>query len=139
MSANKTLNATFSQLPGGLQPPTGLQVVPPPTTQQTVFQWNPVTGATGYKLYYGTTSGSYSTIISVGNFTLASISDLLPGVTYYFAATAVDGSGNETNYSNQVSLIITDSDGDGLTDAEEADLGTDPNNPDTDGTEYQTE
>ena len=32
---------------------------------------------------------------------------------------------------------VVDSDGDGLTDAEEAELGTDPNNPDSDGDGYE--
>ena len=116
-----------------LQPPIGLQYIAPPTIPQTTFQWNPVIGATGYKLYYGTSSGVYTTAIVVGNFTLTSISDLSLGVTYYFAVTALDGVGNETNYSAQISFTITDSDGDGLTDAEELALGTNPNNPDTDG------
>lgn len=57
----------------------------------------------GYKLYYGTSSGSYQQSINVGNLTQYSLSNLQDGVTYYFAVTAYDTEGNESGYSNEVS------------------------------------
>ena len=59
-----------------------------------------------YNLYYGTTSGNYTAKISFGNVTNVTISDLTAGVTYYFAATAVDTNGNESGFSNETSYIV---------------------------------
>ncbi len=69
------------------------------------------------------------------------------GPTAHFAVAAVDEAGNEGELSNELSISyaraarVVDSDGDGLTDAEEdvdldrtvGPLETDPNNPDSDG------
>ncbi len=57
----------------------------------------------GYKLYYGTSSRSYSQNVNVGNLTLYTLAGLQAGVTYYFAVTAYDTEGNESDYSNEVS------------------------------------
>lgn len=57
----------------------------------------------GYKLYYGTSSGSYQQSVDVGNLTQYSLSGLQNGVTYYFAVTAYDTEGYESGYSNEVS------------------------------------
>ncbi|GMQ87291.1 MAG: hypothetical protein BMS9Abin08_0491 [Gammaproteobacteria bacterium] len=61
----------------------------------------------GYKVYYGTSSGSYSSSITVNNPGIASyvVDNLLPG-THYFVVTAYDTSGNESGYSNQASKAI---------------------------------
>jgi hypothetical protein len=59
----------------------------------------------GYKVYYGTLSGNYSSSIDVGNVMTYEIDSLSPG-TYYFAVTAYDTSGNESDYSNEMSKII---------------------------------
>ena len=50
-------------------------------------------------------------------------------------ATATDGEGNTSEFSLPVTLrdLSADPDDDGLTSAEEEDLGTDPDDPDTDG------
>ena len=60
----------------------------------------------GYNLYYGTTSGNYTTKLAVGNVTSATISNLTAGVTYYFSATTVDTNGNESAYSNEATFIV---------------------------------
>lgn len=72
----------------------------------------------GYRVYYGTTSGHYTTMISVGNSTTCTISNLEPGMTYYFAVTAYDTSGNESAYSQEIPYTVPflDSDGDGMPD-----------------------
>lgn len=57
-----------------------------------------------YKVYFGTASHSYVSQVAVGNTNVATISGLADGVTYYFAAAAVDGAGNESAYSEEVSF-----------------------------------
>jgi hypothetical protein len=64
------------------------------------------TNVTGYKIYYGTACRGYSTVVTVGNTTNATISGLVPARTYYFAATAMDGTGNESGYSLEVSYVM---------------------------------
>jgi hypothetical protein len=59
----------------------------------------------GYKVYYGNSPGVYGTSISIGNQTTYTVTGLTSG-TYYFAVSALDGSGNESDFSNEVSQII---------------------------------
>ena len=63
----------------------------------------------GYKIYYGLQSGTYSDTVNVGNFTSCVISDLVEGQTYYFAATAYNTVGYESDYSKEVSVYIKNS------------------------------
>ena len=59
-------------------------------------------GVAGYKIYRGTTSGGpYTFLAAVGNVTSYMDTTVLSGQTYYYVATAVDGSGNESGYSAQ--------------------------------------
>ena len=58
---------------------------------------------TGYKIYYGTTSHGYTNVVTAGNVTTISISGFQPGTTGYFAATAYDASGVESDFSNEAS------------------------------------
>src|SRR6266540_1903703 len=62
----------------------------------------------GYKLYYGNSSGSYQFSVDVGNVTSYTLSGLLEGQIYYFAATAYNVSQNESGFSNEVSKAIAD-------------------------------
>lgn len=57
------------------------------------------TSVVGYKVYYGTASGVYTRSLNVGNATTATLSNLVAGTRYYFAATAYNGSGVESPYS----------------------------------------
>ena len=63
-------------------------------------------GAAGFKLYFGTSSKSYSSSVNVGTAPSYALSGLAPG-TYYFAVTAYDAFGNESAYSNEVSKTIS--------------------------------
>jgi len=64
------------------------------------------TNVVAYNVYYGTVSGNYTSESSVGNVSDVTISTLTPGTTYYFAATAVDAKGNESNLSAETAYIV---------------------------------
>ena len=68
---------------------------------QITLAWDDVSEASGYKIYYGTASNSYTAVIDVGNTTTQAV-NLTDGHIYYFAATAYDDSGLESDYSNEV-------------------------------------
>ena len=57
----------------------------------------------GYKLYYGAATGTYTNSIQVGNATTATVSNLTGGVTYYFAATALNSIALESVFSAETS------------------------------------
>lgn len=79
-----------------------------------------LTDLSGYKVYYGTSSGVYSgktdvgmptcTTMGMGNtectYTVASLNS----GNYYFAVTAYDSSGNESDYSNEANKTATGGD-----------------------------
>jgi hypothetical protein len=56
-----------------------------------------------YKVYYGVATATYTNSVSAGTNLTAFVSNLVLGATYYFAATAVDTSGLESDYSSEVS------------------------------------
>ncbi len=67
----------------------------------------------GYRVYHGLTQGEYDTSEDVGltsdptspQYTLA---DLTVGEEYFFVVTAYDFYGNESEYSNIVSVTVTE-------------------------------
>jgi hypothetical protein len=113
--------------------------------------WTRVGDAVGYKVYVRYVGGSFveAAAPSVGSANIVehTVHDLALGPTYFFSVTTVAPSGEESRLSNELyvdyarAATAVDSDGDGLTDAEEdtnlnqqVDPGeTDPNNPDSDG------
>lgn len=76
------------------------------TAPATNADGTPLTDLAGYKIHYGTTSGSYTQSLSVGNVTTYMLTNLTDGLTYYFVTTAVNTSGGESGFSNQVSKAI---------------------------------
>lgn len=62
--------------------------------------------AAGYKIYYGTASHVYSNVVDAGNATMVTISGLVEGRTYYFAAATYDSAGDESTYSNEASYAV---------------------------------
>ena len=77
----------------------------PPTTNA---DGTPLTDLAGYKVYYGIQPCNgippcnYNHKFNIGNATTYTVTNLTEGVTYYFATTAYDTSGNESDYSNEV-------------------------------------
>jgi hypothetical protein len=59
----------------------------------------------GYRLHYGTTSGSYQGTIDAGKKTTCKISNLIAGRRYYFAVVAYNAAGKESPPSNECSFI----------------------------------
>ena len=74
-------------------------------TPTTNTNGTPLTNLAGYKVYYGTTPGTY-TSIDVGNVNSYQVNDLTNGQTYYFAVTDYDSNGIESDYSTVVSKTI---------------------------------
>jgi hypothetical protein len=72
--------------------------------QSVTLAWDPNTdpGLAGYKLYYGTQSRNYTNSIDAGNQISYAALGLQAGTTYYFAVTAYDNQGLESDYSNEV-------------------------------------
>ena len=78
-------------------------------TLELSWQPNSEPDLAGYKIYYGNSGPRiYSIILDVGNVTQYQITGLSIGSTYYFAVTAYDESGNESEYSEEVSYHIKD-------------------------------
>jgi len=78
-------------------------------TAPAVLTWDAVTGATGYRIYFGTTAGSLLPVVDVPEgLTTTTVTGLSSG-TYYFAATAYDSSipPNESVLSNVVCKTIS--------------------------------
>jgi Fibronectin type III domain/FG-GAP-like repeat/FG-GAP repeat len=71
--------------------------------------WDPSgsSSVAGYRLHYGISSKSYSQAKDLGNTTTTTVSNLLPGQTYYFAVTDYNTAGVESIYSNEVSFRAT--------------------------------
>lgn len=76
--------------------------------QSATLAWDPNTdaGLAGYKIYYGVQCSVYTNSITVGTNTTATVSNLVEGVTYYFAATAFSKTGLESDTSNEVSYNV---------------------------------
>ena len=70
---------------------------------QVTLAWDPNTDPdlAGYRIHYGLLSDQYSNSVDVGNQTNYTLSNLTDGKTYYFAATAYDRVGYESDFSNE--------------------------------------
>jgi hypothetical protein len=71
---------------------------------QAVLEWDPntETDLAGYKIYWGTASGSYPSSVDVGRKTSYTLTGLQGGKTYYITATAYNTGGLESGHSNEV-------------------------------------
>ena len=73
---------------------------------QLSWQANPELDLQSYNVYYGTQTRSYGPPIPVENGNSFTLSGLDEGATYFFAVSAVDTSGNESGYSEEVTKSI---------------------------------
>ncbi len=71
----------------------------------TYVDGTPLTDLAGFKVYCGTASGVYPQVIDVRDMTSYTSGALGPG-TYYFAVTAYDSYGSESEFSNEISATI---------------------------------
>ncbi len=86
-----------------------LAVVPTAFADQSVtLAWdpNPEPDVSGYLVYFGNASRDYPWHTNVGNVTTATVYGLQEGLTYYFAITATNTAGLESDYSNEVTNSI---------------------------------
>ena len=67
---------------------------------------SPDASVTGYRVYYGVATGTYTNSAVVGDVTTATFANLTDGVTYYFAAAAFDENGIESELSNEASYSV---------------------------------
>ncbi len=127
-----------------------LLVTPPAYAASVSVGWNANSepDLAGYRVHYGTASGSYTYHINVGNKTSQLVGNLIADTTYYFTVTAYDTAGNESLPSAETYIAIPaaaavvqppaddghrdaplDTDNDGLTDTFEQSVGLDPGDP----------
>ena len=76
--------------------------------ERAVVNWTLSTDPTvvGYNVYYGSASGVYTNVVPAGNTNQVTISDLVPGLTYYAAVTSLNVAGLESDYSPEVSYAV---------------------------------
>ena len=68
----------------------------------------PLTNLAGFRIRYGTSSGSYPNVIQIPNAGLSSaVVGNLPPATYYFVISAYDTAGAESANTSPVSKTIT--------------------------------
>lgn len=69
---------------------------------------SPSTDVNGYRIYYGNATRAYTNAVPVNGAqnTNCTVSNLLVGLTYYFAATATATNGLESDFSNEVSYQV---------------------------------
>ncbi|MFN0128817.1 MAG: hypothetical protein ACKV19_19270 [Verrucomicrobiales bacterium] len=79
----------------------------PPRAYTVVLAWDPSgdEGIVAHRIYYGELSGVYGAPLEVGKVTTALVPGLTGGRRYYFAVTAVHWSGQESDYSDEISFI----------------------------------
>ncbi|RJR20021.1 MAG: CHAP domain-containing protein [Nitrospiraceae bacterium] len=74
------------------------------TAPATNADGSPLTDFSGYFIYYGYSSGYYTTYIDAGNVTYFPVTGLTSGVNYYFSVDAYDISENHSNYGSEVNF-----------------------------------
>ncbi len=77
------------------------------TVVQLAWDANTDSDLAGYRLEYGTTPGTYTTTVDVGNVTSYALAGLVANTTYYFVVVAYDQAGNVSAPSNEVATTPT--------------------------------
>jgi hypothetical protein len=80
----------------------------PVPLQSASMTWDksPSPNAAGYKVYYGTSPGSYGEPVVVGDVAEHQLTGLEPGRAYYFVVTTYDADAYESEPSNEVSYYV---------------------------------
>lgn len=81
----------------------------PSVADNVTLAWdaNSETNVIGYRLHYGPTSGQYTNSITINSpLTSATVYNLTGGSEYFFAVTAFNESGLESDPSNEVSYLV---------------------------------
>lgn len=94
----------------GLSAPASAQVAG--QARPITLAWNPgpAPDVVGYILYQGSTSGEYTSSTNVGNQTMAVVTDLRVGIPRFFAVTAFDRNGYESDFSNEINYTPSEAD-----------------------------
>jgi hypothetical protein len=74
------------------------------TSSTVTLAWNRSSsaGVSGYRVYYGVSSRTYTNHVDAGSATNSTISGLKTGVNYYFSATDYTTNGIESGYSTEI-------------------------------------
>ena len=80
-----------------------LIMAPAAVAAEVTLAWDPNSESdlAGYKLHWGTDTRVYTTSVDVGNVTQYTLTNI-PDGTVYYAATAYDTDGNESDYSDEL-------------------------------------
>jgi sulfur relay (sulfurtransferase) complex TusBCD TusD component (DsrE family) len=112
-SGSRVASAAVNVTVAAGRPPSGLTFVADSGTFSLPFSgtlaWDPRpdSAIAGYLVYEGVGSGAYTNVIDVGNATSATVSNLVNGVTYFFAVRAYDTNGQESDFSDEISYTAT--------------------------------
>jgi hypothetical protein len=101
----------------GVSGTASLEVTPPPvvtltwdapTSYSDGTPLNPSVDIASYKIYYGTSSGVYTHVVSIPSPSTATVTETLTLThgTFYFAVSAVDSAGQESDYSGEEATTI---------------------------------
>lgn len=79
------------------------------TARPLTLAWDssPDTNVTGYKVYLGPASRTYSTNINVHAVQLTTVSNLATGQPYYFTVTAYNAAGLESDFANEIVCLLS--------------------------------
>jgi hypothetical protein len=72
---------------------------------QVSLAWDAVSGATGYKVYYGTTTGIYSSNVDAKTATSQTVANLIDGTRYYFVVQAYNST-TTSAYSTEFAYTV---------------------------------
>jgi hypothetical protein len=78
----------------------------PTTTITLAWDPSPDPNVVGYRLYQGTVSLDYTTVVDIGNNTTAVVPGLVPGAVYFFAVTAYDANNVESPFSGEIAYTV---------------------------------
>ena len=77
-------------------------------TNSVTLAWDPNSDQNvGYNVYWGTTSGIYDQQVDAQSRTTQTIPSLTTGVRYYFAVTAYNELGQESAFSDEISVVVS--------------------------------